>query len=183
MLTKECPYCHRVFNPPNRLSKYCSKGCANKARIITDSMREKCRLAKLGDLNPAKNPNVGRKISQHHKESGRFQGSLNPNWIKGQWLQKGSKGTIYMRVWIPPEQRYLYPACRKGYAPRSHVIWNQAHPDNLIKAGEIIHHIDGNSLNDVPENLQKFASQSKHWQNHSRELVKTRPRNDKGQFI
>jgi len=111
------------------------------------------------------------------------QGFNNPNWKNGQWLNKGSKGTIYMRVWIPPEQRHLFPTCKKGYVPRSHVIWNQFHPNDLIKLGEIIHHIDGNSLNDIPENLQKYSSQSIHWHNHSKELVKTRPRDKKGRFI
>ncbi len=161
MKTKQiCPVCNKEFTRIWAQKKHspihCSRACANKSPgRMTDEIK-----ARMG-----------------------MHGSNNPNWGKGQWLQRGSKGDAYMRVWIPPEQRHLYPTCRKGYVSRSHIVWNQAHPNDIVKAGEIVHHIDGDSLNDIPENLQKFASQSPHAQNHSRELVKIRPRNDKGQFI
>lgn len=39
---------------------------------------------------------------------------------------------------------------------RSHVVWNDTHPDDLIMPGEVIHHKDGNKKNDNPENLAKM---------------------------
>jgi hypothetical protein len=50
---------------------------------------------------------------------------------------------------------------------RYHAVWNAAHPDDPVKPGEAIHHIDGDVENDVIENLQKM-SQSEHKTLHSR---------------
>lgn len=47
-----------------------------------------------------------------------------------------------------------------GYAK---VVWNCFHPDDPVREGEAIHHIDLNSLNDCPENYMKMS-----WRNHSK---------------
>lgn len=155
-----CPICRKQFvriwarNRPSPI--YCSHVCANKApNRMTPEIK-----AKIG-----------------------LSGEKHPNWKQGQWLAKGGDGRIYMRVWISPQDRYLYPACLKGYVPRSHIIWNQNHPSDLVKKGEVVHHIDGNSLNDILPNLQKFHSPGEHMQNHGRILAPRRIRNIKGQFL
>jgi len=48
----------------------------------------------------------------------------------------------------------------------SHVVWNVHNPDNLIIKGEVIHHKNGNSLDDSIDNLEKMT-QSKHAQYHA----------------
>ena len=58
----------------------------------------------------------------------------------------------YERVYLGKDE-----AGRRRYMQRSHVVWNQAHPDDPVRPGEEIHHIDGNRLNDVPENLLKVT--------------------------
>lgn len=39
----------------------------------------------------------------------------------------------------------------------SHYVWELYNPNNLIKKGELIHHIDRDYSNDVIENLQKMS--------------------------
>ena len=40
---------------------------------------------------------------------------------------------------------------------RSHAVWNETHPDDPVKPGEIVHHKDENKLNDSPGNLEKWT--------------------------
>lgn len=40
----------------------------------------------------------------------------------------------------------------------SHVMWDFLYPNNRRKKGEVIHHIDGDTLNDMPDNLQKMTN-------------------------
>lgn len=42
---------------------------------------------------------------------------------------------------------------------RSHWVWNQHHPDDLVRPGEHVHHIDGNPTNDSIDNLAKYTAE------------------------
>ncbi|OPZ94166.1 MAG: hypothetical protein BWY74_00784 [Firmicutes bacterium ADurb.Bin419] len=44
-----CPFCKK---PISKNAKQC-KSCSNRNRDITDAMREKCRIKKMGSKNPA----------------------------------------------------------------------------------------------------------------------------------
>lgn len=46
------------------------------------------------------------------------------------------------------------------------VLWNVEHPDDLVGIDDVIHHIDGNPLNDLSENLVKM-SRAGHRRYHS----------------
>ncbi len=43
---------------------------------------------------------------------------------------------------------------------RARWVWNQNHPDDPAGSDEHIHHIDGDPLNDDPDNLQKFTAEA-----------------------
>ena len=47
----------------------------------------------------------------------------------------------------------------------AHDVWNFYHPDDLIKKGEVIHHINGDKSDDRTENLQKMT-RAKHTSLH-----------------
>lgn len=49
---------------------------------------------------------------------------------------------------------------------KAHVVWNKAHPNDPIKKGEVIHHVDENKKNDDPLNLEKRRD-AKHRSLHS----------------
>jgi hypothetical protein len=74
--------------------------------------------------------------------------------------------------------------------PLSHFVWNHYNPNNRYKEGMIIHHIDGDTLNDHISNLQmisrgdhntihstnrKHSNKSKILMSISRRKVKSKP--------
>lgn len=93
-------------------------------------------------------------------------GPENP-LFKGGWKGRGGKGDKeYFFVWLSPGERAQHPtANRRGYIHRSHLVWNGAHPEDPVKPGEVIHHIDGDSLRDEPDNLEKWT-QREHARHH-----------------
>lgn len=155
--TKECPVCKKIFtriHTSYHSVTYCSRSCANKAPRRMDEIKLK----------------IGRKGTQH------------PNY-KGGWTQRGSKGGAYFMKLLLPEERGIYPTERDGYIQRSHYVWNQSHSTEIVQRGEVIHHMNHNSLDDSPENLMKIKSQTEHARSHSKELVKHRQRDAKGKLI
>jgi hypothetical protein len=53
--------------------------------------------------------------------------------------------------------------------PRAYLVWNKYHPENPVKPGEVIHHINENKLDDKIENLQKMTD-SEHRRLHGKEI-------------
>lgn len=84
------------------------------------------------------------------------RGKDAPNWRGGVHLDRDGR----FRVWDPDKKRYFH---------RSVKVWMEAHPGEVVEPGYVIHHLDGNKTNDVPENLVKI-SLSKHVQLHRQEL-------------
>jgi hypothetical protein len=102
---------------------------------------------------------------------------------KGGWiLRTGSRG--YMRVPVPREERHLHPTVdARGYIARSHYVWNVAHPDDPVRPGQTVHHVNGDSLDDRPNNLERCESQSDHWKRfHASGIAATRQRDSAGRF-
>jgi len=83
------------------------------------------------------NPRVGR------ANAGK-RGPDAPNWKGGEVLDDSG----HIRVWDPDRRRYV---------PRAHLVWLAANPGEVVGRGNVIHHIDENKLNDVPENLAKLT--------------------------
>jgi hypothetical protein len=71
----------------------------------------------------------------------------------------------------------------RGYIARSHYVWDQAHPDDPVQRGEVIHHINHDSLDDRPENLAKLADQAAHMRHHGPITAARRPRDQLGRFL
>ena len=65
-----------------------------------------------------------------------------PNWKGGQRVDQSG----HMRVWNEAIKKYV---------PRSHLVWFEHHPEaSEISRGYVIHHKDGDKLNDVIDNLE-----------------------------
>jgi hypothetical protein len=73
-------------------------------------------------------------------------------------VQKHNK-TRYRRILRWKGKSYQY----------SNVVWNFLNPSDMLKSGEVIHHIDGDSLNDMPDNLQKMDS-TEHLKHHQKNI-------------
>ncbi len=88
-----------------------------------------------------------KKCSGKHNSSGRF-GELNSNWGGGII----SDGHGYILEYIPETHTH-----RKQH----HLVWERE-MDDLIRWGEVIHHIDFDKTNNQINNLMKFSSQKEH---------------------
>jgi hypothetical protein len=57
-------------------------------------------------------------------------------------------------------------AYRKHLGRHEHRVVMEQMIGRSLRAGEVVHHIDGNKLNNDPANLQLFASQAEHARHH-----------------
>jgi len=72
-----------------------------------------------------------------------WRGENNPSWKGGQIFKNG-----YKMIKMPEHPR----ANKSGYVYEHLLVWENAHGKSLPQ-GYVIHHIDGNRNNNVPENL------------------------------
>jgi hypothetical protein len=86
----------------------------------------------------------------------------NPNWGGGSWVS--NEGRVFIRV--PRSERHLHPTIRKdGYIQRYQYVWNTHHPEDPVREGDVIHHLNEDPADDRIENLEK-TTQSKHARDH-----------------
>jgi len=67
-----------------------------------------------------------------------------PNWKGGKKVAKNGR----VSLWDSEAKRYF---------PRAVVVWREAHGGEQVGSGFVIHHIDGDPENDVPENLIRLS--------------------------
>lgn len=157
-----CPICGRIFTGQGPRI-FCSHVCRNKAPgRMTATSSERIRAAKMGDLNPTKRPEVGRKISAALR--GKRTGPDHPNF-KGEWIQEVA-GVRRAFVWIDEAMRTRF-GVKRSYAPRARVVWAAANPGEPILPSEPVHHINGDALDDRLENLRKMPSHRAHAELHN----------------
>lgn len=137
--TMRCPVCDNVFTRVHTIDKpprCCSRACANR---LPGRMTDAVR-ARIARPSPR---NTGGTIT------------------------RGRSGRPYVQVHVPLATRHLHPTTdKRGRILRSHLVWDRSHPDDPVLPGEVVHHIDNDSLNDSPENLAKLPSQSAHARHH-----------------
>ncbi len=75
--------------------------------------------------------------------------------VRGEQVKLGSKGKAYTKT--------------KGR--HTHRVVAEEKIGRKLLPGEVVHHIDGNRLNNTPANLEVLPSQSEHAREHSREML------------
>jgi hypothetical protein len=93
--------------------------------------------AKISTANKG-NPKVGR------ANAGK-RGADAPNWKGGE--HRRANGRRY--IWDPDAKRYF---------PRAVVVWRRENNGQPVGTGYVIHHRDGDSENDSPENLVRLSA-------------------------
>ncbi|MDX3311596.1 NUMOD3 domain-containing DNA-binding protein [Streptomyces sp. ME08-AFT2] len=141
--TTTCPQCGVEFtryHTAKLIPKFCSRKCANHDRVGKASAETR---AKLSAANSGKN---------------------NNNWGGGT-RTRAHDGRVFFRV--PRQERHLHPTVYKdGYILRYVYVWNRVHPEDPVRRGDVIHHINENPSDDRIENLEK-TTQPRHASHHS----------------
>ena len=94
--------------------------------------------------------------------------------IKRGLYLKGEKALHWKGGVIKTQSNYMYiymlghPFCsKKTYVPLSHYV-AESYLGRFLDPKEVVHHIDGNPENNLPENLYLFSSHSKHLKSDNR---------------
>lgn len=83
----------------------------------------------------------------------RQNGANNPAWKGGEMLEDGK----YVLVHRPDHPN----ANRHGYMRRHRLVMEEK-LGRLLERSEVVHHVDGNTLNNAPDNLEVFATNGQH---------------------
>lgn len=149
-----------------------------------------------GEMIPPLNTNLKPAIYKHghNRTGGEFKkgnAEIARKGAQALWDKRGRgkpwriKGGYY-RVGIPREQAVGFPTATVhpggGFSiMRSHLVWNEAHPDDPVQKGETIHHLNHRRDDDRAENFAKMG-RADHARLHN-DLRENRERNERGQFI
>lgn len=103
-------------------------------------------------------------------------GSKNPMFGKIQEASPKASGQDvfvcgYKTVWMPVWWQGHQPKPNRVYEHQ--LVWAEAYDYALIPKGHVIHHIDGNKLNNTIDNLQ-LMSRTEHMRHHAKERATTR---------
>ena len=94
--------------------------------------------------------------SQKSKKRPQFSGKNHPNWKGGKKIKGG-----YLFILMPDHPR----ATEKGYVKNSHLVMEQK-IGRFIQLPEVVHHIDGDKLNDTTSNLYLCKDGAEHIKFH-----------------
>jgi hypothetical protein len=124
---------------------YCNCGCGEKTKVSPKTCTSKGWIA-----------GEPRSFLLGHHVKGKF-GSDNPMWNGGVWIEKRHNGTSYKRILIPEHSR----SNNKGYI-LEHILIMEEFIGRPLSEKEVVHHIDGNGLNNDIDNLQIFPTHGQH---------------------
>ena len=150
MIIKNCLWCKKEFKvfPCFKNQQCCSKSCSGKYLCI------------ILDKNPFK--------GRHHtkewkrKKSKEFSGKNHPLYGHRSYNWKGGKKIDhygYVYIWKPE-----HPKNQSGYVAEHRLIMEKL-LNRFLNSYELIHHIDHNKQNNLPENLI-LINRSKHAKKH-----------------
>jgi hypothetical protein len=121
-------------------------------------MMKKKNHYNCGSLNPMfgkKNPAQTERMKNRTGPLNPMVGMVGENSLRWKDGECFSNGRIFI---YSPEHPFCY---KNRYVRRSHLVW-ELNSGVRVQPGEVIHHIDGNPMNDEPENLQWIKNQSDH---------------------
>lgn len=129
----------------NKTTHLCACGCGKPTRRYKETKAS--RGMKKGDY--------ARFLPNHHLRT--MTGKRNPMWQGGMTVTDG-----YVVVRAPGHPR----ARGEGHYVRKHILVMEKRLGRYLTANEIVHHRDGNRMNNRIGNLQLFASHAEHMNEH-----------------
>jgi len=142
------------------LTKKTDSRIANYSKFLSKSRKGK------------NNPFFGKTHSEKQKKKWKKERTLNkhPRWKGGKILHKCSDGQVYILIKNPHHPYTNY----HGYVLEHRLVMEKK-LGRFLKSTEIVHHKDGNTLNNKISNLKIFKSNRKH--SHFHNLNKQRDKN------
>jgi len=151
MITVKCEGCSNHFNIfPYRLKRtrkfFCKYACRKGVELHKKHLEILCLSCGLVP------------VKQRSGRDVRFCSSVcyGNNVKKHFIIKKGYKRVI---------NKTHHKVDAKGYV-REHLLFMEQKLGRLLKECEVVHHVDGNKLNNSPNNLEVFSSQSEHMKWH-----------------
>ena len=158
----QCEVCDKPFfcfpSAIMRGRKFCSKKCAYKGyEMCQDGInRARDRRIKWNKEHPISTEQA----RKNALKLPRYKGKDHPNWKGG--IRKKSDGRIMI---LHPGHPF---ADDKGYVVRSHVAMENK-IGRYVLPKEVVHHINGNKVDDRPENLRLFLNRGDHTSLHHKQ--------------
>ncbi len=159
---------------------YCKCGCGQRTNIAPYNHKkygwiggEPMRFLKGHGAKPMygkDNPNYGKGLfGKDNPMHGVHKfGKDSPQW-KGGVAVKKEKNTSYVRVYRPEHTR------SDGKYVLEHILIAERMTGKPLPEGSVVHHIDGNGLNNNEDNLMIFTSSADHLKFHAKERQGAHP--------
>lgn len=164
-----CHTCNKsVEHQSSRIRKFCSIPCRSKGYKMSDKAKEMARKRRI--YMNKKFPISSEQATINGSKSIRPTGQNHYNWNGGKKINTDGYRCIKHKE---------HPKAQNGYVSE-HILVMEKNLGRFLYDGEIVHHIDGNKLNNSIDNLKLFQNTAEHtrlhWEQHLwRQGSKSRP--------
>lgn len=151
---------------------FCSPPCYHQSMINTKRPPKVCKMISLHhsrhNLGKKHSPELIKRMSEARK--GKYTGECHHmhrfprfgkkaiHWKGGEYITRGRKFIYYFN--------HPYLSNNRRHIPYSRFLAEKV-IGRYLNSKEIVHHIDFNPRNDIPENLYLFPNQSEHAKFHN----------------
>lgn len=129
--------------------------------------RTKAPLCACGCGEPVRKNNSrkwNKYLVGHRTKIARMKSENHPSWTGGRVVS--SNGYAYVKNWD-------HPHCDKqGYVKEDRIVMEK-HLGRHLETEEVVHHKNGNKLDNRLENLQLFQSNSEHIKHHAKHITES----------
>ena len=169
---KDCKYCNKEFKILNKNQRYCSRQCANLSlhQKVTSKKCEFCSKIFTSNIHfrkycddecaKAAHKEKSKKIIKKCEECGDTYITAHKNQ-KFCSLQCVGKRNSKLKLLVPTKngKKKITYNKKRSYLSRHNA---EKKINRKLKKGEVVHHVDCDPRNDVPDNLYIFKNNGEH---------------------
>lgn len=145
-------YCsrHEILTKPRKIPPPVDK--EELIYLIENKELQQDKVADLLGVNVSTIERYCKRWKLKTQRTGPKRGELHPDWNGGIRIQKG-----YRYIYSPD-----HPNCTKQRCVAEHRLVMEQKLGRYLLKKEVVHHVDGNPLNNNPDNLMVFGSNGDH---------------------